>query len=218
MTFKPTAHEIVEYTVPHLETAAFPIVSFGQGCEGEPLLMWQTLREAIIEIRKHTSKGSININTNGSMPQAVKALCEVGLDSIRVSLNSVRKHVYDPYYCPNNYNFEDIIESLKVMNSFGGWTSINYFVFPGMTDSVEEYEALRKVISETGLKMIQWRNFNIDPDWYLGKINITDTGEALGVKQLMELIHEEFSEVKFGYFNPPIERIKGDFKMDFAHH
>ncbi len=216
LTFKPTAHEIVEYTVPHLETAPYPIVSFGQGCEGEPLLMWQTLREAIIEIRKHTSKGSININTNGSMPQAVKALCEVGLDSIRVSLNSVRKHVYDPYYCPNNYKFEDIIESLKVMNSFGGWTSINYFVFPGMTDSVEEYEALRKVIRETGLKMIQWRNFNIDPDWYLGKINITDTGEALGIKQLMELIHEEFPEVKFGYFNPPMERIKGDFQLDFA--
>ena len=41
---------------------------------------------------------------------------------------------------------------------------INYFVFPGMTDSVAEYEALRKVIRETGLKMIQWRNFNIDPD------------------------------------------------------
>ena len=218
LTFKPTAHEIIEYTVPHLETAPYPIVSFGQGCEGEPLLMWQTLREAIIEIRKHTSKGSININTNGSMPQAVKALCEVGLDSIRVSLNSVRKHVYDPYYCPNNYKFEDIIESLKVMNSFGGWTSINYFVFPGMTDSVEEYEALRKVIRETGLKMIQWRNFNIDPDWYLGKINITDTGEALGIKQLMELIHEEFPEVKFGYFNPPMERIKGDFQVDFARH
>ena len=218
LTFKPTAHEIVEYTVPHLETAPYPIVSFGQGCEGEPLLMWQTLREAIIEIRKHTTKGSININTNGSMPQAVKALCEVGLDSIRVSLNSVRKHVYDPYYCPNNYKFEDIIESLKVMNSFGGWTSINYFVFPGMTDSVEEYEALRIVIRETGLKMIQWRNFNIDPDWYLGKINITDTGEALGVKQLMELIHEEFPEVKFGYFNPPMERIKGNYQHDFAHH
>jgi hypothetical protein len=132
-------------------------------------------------------------------------------------LNSVRKNIYEPYYCPNNYTFEDIIESLKVVNSFGGWTSINYFVFPGMTDSVEEYEALRKVITATGLKMIQWRNFNIDPDWYLGKINVTDTGEFIGVKQLMELIQEEFPYLKFGYFNPPIERIKGNYAMDFAH-
>lgn len=217
LTFKPSAEEIVEYTVPHLETAPFPIVSFGQGCEGEPLLMWQTIKESIIQIRKHTDKGSININTNGSMPEAVEELCKVGLNSIRVSLNSVRKNIYEPYYCPNNYAFEDIIESLKVMKRHGGWTSINYFVFPGMTDSIEEYEALRKVIKETGLKMIQWRNFNIDPDWYLGKINVADAGECLGVKQLMELIKEEFPEIKYGYFNPPIERIKGNFETDFAH-
>ena len=216
LTFKPTAEEIVEFTVPHLNNAPFPIISFGQGCEGEPLLMWETIRESIIEIRKHTSKGSININTNGSKPDAVKALCEVGLNSIRVSTNSARKHIYEPYYRPNNYQFEDIIESLKVMRSYGGWTSINYFVFPGMTDSVEEYEALRKLIIDTDLSMIQWRNFNIDPDWYMGKIGVNETGEMLGVKQLMSLIAEEFPKVKFGYFNPPIERIKGNYEIDFA--
>jgi pyruvate-formate lyase-activating enzyme len=217
LTFKPTAEEIVEFTVPHLMNAPYPIISFGQGCEGEPLLMWETLCEAIKEIRKHTNRGSININTNGSMPKAVKAMCEAGLNSIRVSTNSARKEIYTKYYRPNNYQFEDIIESLKVAKSMGAWTSINYFVFPGMTDCEEEYEALRKLIKETGLCMIQWRNFNIDPDWYLGQIGVTETGEMMGVKQLQDLIHEEFPEVKFGYFNPPMERIKGDYEMDFAH-
>ncbi|MBA2248862.1 MAG: radical SAM protein [Chitinophagaceae bacterium] len=217
LMFKPTAEEIVEYTVPHLETAQYPIVSFGQGCEGEPLLMWETINEAIIEIRKHTQRGSININTNGSKPDAVKALCEAGLDSIRVSTNSVRAEIYTPYYRPNNYAFNDIVESLKIVNAYGGWTSINYFVFPGMTDSVDEYEALRKLISATGLKMIQWRNFNIDPDWYLGKIGVNETGERLGIKQMMQLVRDEFPDLKFGYFNPSIERIKGNFEMDFAH-
>lgn len=217
LTFKPTAEEIVEFTVPHLETAPFPIISFGQGCEGEPLLMWETIREAIIEIRKHTPKGSININTNGSKPDAVKALCEAGLNSIRVSMNSARKSVYEAYYRPNNYQFEDIVESLRVVTANGGWASINYFVFPGMSDSVEEYEALRSLIRSTNLSMIQWRNFNIDPDWYLGKIGVTDTGDFIGIKQMMDLIHEEFPEVKFGYFNPSIERIKGNFEADFAH-
>lgn len=217
LSFKPTAEEIVEYTVPHLETAPYPIVSFGQGCEGEPLLMWETIREAITEIRKHTSKGSININTNGSNPVAVRRLCEAGLDSIRVSTNSARREIYLPYYRPNNYDFVDIVESLKVVRDFGGWTSINYFVFPGMTDSVAEYEALRKLIIDTDLRMIQWRNFNIDPDWYLGKISVIDNGEILGMKQLMDLIHEEFPAVQFGYFNPPMERIRGKFDRDFAH-
>jgi pyruvate-formate lyase-activating enzyme len=217
LTFKPTAEEIVEFTVPHLETAPFPIVSFGQGCEGEPLLMWETLRDAILAMRRHTGRGSLNINTNGSRPDAVRALCEAGLDSIRVSLNSARASVYTAYYRPNNYTFDDIVESLRIVRSFGGWASINYFVFPGMTDSVEEYEALRRLIRETGLTMIQWRNFNIDPDWYLGKIGATDTGEFLGVRQLMELIREEFPEVRFGYFNPPMERIRGQYEADFAH-
>ncbi|MBX3257845.1 MAG: radical SAM protein [Chitinophagaceae bacterium] len=217
LTFKPTAEEIVEFTVPHLESAPFPLISFGQGCEGEPLLMWETIKKSIIEIRKHTGKGSININTNGSKPAAVQALCEVGLNSIRVSTNSARKHIYEAYYRPNNYCFEDIVESLKVVRSYNGWASVNYFVFPGMTDSVEEYEALRKLIADTDLTMIQWRNFNIDPDWYMGKIGVHETGECMGVKQLMDLIREEFPKVKYGYFNPPMERITGNYEQDFAH-
>ena len=180
--------------------------------------MWETIKEAIIEIRKHTDKGSININSNGSNPKAVAELAAVGLDSLRVSTNSARPDIYNAYYRPNNYSFQDIVESLKVMTAAGKWTSINYFVFPGMTDTVAEYEALRQLIKDTGLKMIQWRNFNIDPDWYLGKIGVTEPGEIMGVKQMMELIREEFPDLKFGYFNPPIERIKGDFTTEFAHH
>jgi wyosine [tRNA(Phe)-imidazoG37] synthetase (radical SAM superfamily) len=216
LTFRPRAEEIVEFTVPHLQTAPYPIVSFGQGCEGEPLLMWETICEAITEIRKHTHRGSININTNGSKPASVKALVEAGLNSIRVSTNSARKNIYEAYYRPNNYVFEDIVESLRVVKAAGGWTSINYFVFPGMTDSEEEYQALRKLILETGLDMIQWRNFNIDPDWYLGKIGVVETGDAMGVKYLMDLLREEFPRLKFGYFNPPMERIIGEFEKDFA--
>ena len=217
LQFKPTAEEIVEFTVPHLMNAPFPLVSFGQGCEGEPLLMWETIRESIKEIRKHTSRGSININTNGSMPKAVRALCEAGLDSIRVSTNSLQKSWYEKYYRPNNYKFEDIIESLKIVDEFGGWSSINYFVFPGMTDTEGEYEALRKVIKETNLKMIQWRNFNIDPDWYLGKMGVTEPMQIFGVRNLMEMLREEFPNLKYGYFNPAMERIKGDYERDFAH-
>ena len=216
LTFKPTAAEIVEYTVPHLETAPYPIVSFGQGCEGEPLLMWQTNAEAIREIRKHTSKGSININTNGSDPKAVQALVDAGLNSMRVSLNSAQESIYTKYYRPNNYTFSALIESLKVVHNAGGWTSLNYFVFPGMTDSEAEYEALCKLIRETNVSMIQWRNFNIDPDWYLHEIGVTDCGECYGMNNFIENIHAEFPDLKFGYFNPSMERIH-NFDADFAH-
>jgi hypothetical protein len=65
--------------------------------------------------------------------------------------------------------------------------------------------------------MIQWRNFNIDPDWYLGKIGVTDTGACMGVKTMQQELRDEFPELRFGYFNPPIERIRGQFEKDFAH-
>jgi pyruvate-formate lyase-activating enzyme len=208
LTFKPTVKEIVEYTVDHLEKAPNPVISFGQGCEGEPLLMWETIRDAIREIRKKTQKGSININTNASMPEAVEELCKAGLNSIRVSTNSVRKEIYTPYYLPNNYTFEALAESIKVVRKYNGWASINYFVFPGMTDAVEEYEALRKFIIETGLTMIQWRNFNIDPDWYLEKIGVSETGEALGMRKMIGLIRDEFPLLVFGYFNPGRQLIR----------
>jgi pyruvate-formate lyase-activating enzyme len=217
LDFRPTAAEIAEYTVPHLETAPYPVVSFGQGCEGEPLLMWPVIADAIREIRRRTDRGSLNINTNGSMPAAVEKLMQAGLNSIRVSLNSVRETLYNAYYKPNTYRFAHLAESLRIVRRYGGWTSINYFVFPGITDSAEEYEALRAFIRDTGLHMIQWRNFNIDPDWYLELAGIGDTGERLGIRRLLELLREEFPGLKYGYYNPPMERIKGDFAHDFAH-
>ncbi len=205
LDFIPSIDEILEFTIPHLETAERPIVSFGQGCEGEPLLVWQLMRDVITRIRKETKRGIINLNTNGSKPAAVEELMKAGLNSIRVSTNSLRKSVYESYYLPNNYKFEDIIESARIVRQYGGWASINYFTFPGMTDHPEEYEALRQVIRYTDLSMIQWRNFNIDPDWYLGKIGVTELPEGMGIRQVLQSIRREFPHLAFGYFNPPEE-------------
>jgi pyruvate-formate lyase-activating enzyme len=205
LTFKPTVEEFVEIAVPHLQNAERPVVSFGQGCEGEPLLVWEILRDAILEIRRQTNRGIININTNGSKPKAVEELCKAGLNSIRVSTNSARKEVYEKYYLPNNYRFEDIRESARIVRQYGGWASINYFTFPGMTDLEEEYLALRDWIAYSDLSMIQWRNFNIDPDWYLGKLGIAELQQGIGIKTVMQRIREEFPWLAFGYFNPPAE-------------
>lgn len=202
LDFIPTLDEILEFTVPHLEHAERPIISFGQGCEGEPLLVWTLIRDAIRKIRQYTSRGVININTNGSKPRAVEELMKAGLNSIRVSTNSARKPVYEAYYLPNNYQFEDIVESARIVRRYGGWASLNYFTFPGMTDHPEEVEALRRLIRYTNLSMIQWRNFNIDPDWYLGKIGVTELPEGLGIRNVMNALRQEFPNLRYGYFNP----------------
>ncbi len=71
LTFTPTPEEIAELAVPHLMKSGLPVVSFGQGCEGDPLMQPQVLEAAIRGIRSQTQRGIINCNTNGSRPAVV---------------------------------------------------------------------------------------------------------------------------------------------------
>ncbi|MBL7961056.1 radical SAM protein [bacterium] len=210
LNFVPTVEEIVELAVPHLETAERAIISFGQGCEGEPLLQGALIEKSIREIRKQTARGILHINTNGSKPDVIERLFEAGLDSIRVSTNSAQAELYHRYYKPNNYRFEDIVASLMTARTAGKFASINYFVFPGITDSEKESDALLNLINRTQVHLIQWRNFNIDPEWYLTDVCYDYTSKPIGVHALMNKIHDQFPQVQFGYLNKcsdDIERI-----------
>ncbi|MDH7479598.1 MAG: radical SAM protein, partial [Syntrophomonadaceae bacterium] len=60
--FTPSVEEIAELAVPHLEQAAAGIISFGQGCEGEPLLRGRELVRAVEHIRQRTGGGTLNLN------------------------------------------------------------------------------------------------------------------------------------------------------------
>ena len=62
--YRVTAEEIAEVALFHIDNVDDPVVSFGQGCEGEPLMVADVLEEAILLIRKETSKGIINLNSN----------------------------------------------------------------------------------------------------------------------------------------------------------
>ncbi len=68
------AAELAAVALHHLERVPDGIVSFGQGCEGEPLLRGTTIARAIERIRKGASNGTINLNTNGSLPNVAGAL------------------------------------------------------------------------------------------------------------------------------------------------
>jgi len=205
LTFRPTAEEIAELAIHHLRTAPDPIVSFGQGCEGEPLLVWKTIAEAVQLIRKATARGIINVNTNGAWPDAIAALSEAGVDSFRISLNSAQPDWYHRYYRPRNYTFDMVVESIQQAVRLGKWVSINYFTLPGFTDQPAEIQALHHLLRQTRLHMIQWRNFNIDPDWYAQRMNISPDSlqKPYGILRLMRTLRQTFPYLTYGYFNPP---------------
>jgi len=208
LSITPTVDELVEIAVDHLNHAPNAVVSFGQGCEGEPLLEADLIKEAIIQIRKHTQKGIINLNTNASRPEAVENLCKAGLQSIRISMNSAIEKWYMQYFNPKNYSFDHVIESLRIANKYHIWVSVNYFVFPGITDSVPEKEAFYGLLKTFHIDMIQWRNFNIDPEWYLQRINLSEDISSIGVSQLIQDIQRDFPHLTYGYYNPSEEIIQ----------
>ncbi len=205
IAFVPTPDEICGVAVPHLQKARRAVVSFGQGCEGEPLLQGETLARAIKMMRESTSRGTINLNTNGSLPGTVEHLCQSGLDSIRVSLNSARPDFYHAYFKPRGYSFEDVCESIKRVKKAGGFASINYFVLPGFTDTEEEFHALAALLEKTGLDLIQMRNLNMDPEWYLKEMAQAEKSRPLGIRRLARKISKSFPHVRLGYFNPCLD-------------
>jgi len=201
--FIPTPQEISEIALFHLENVKDAVVSFGQGCEGEPLLVGDTIEESIKLIRKQTKKGIININTNASRPDALARLFDAGLDSARVSLNSVREIYYKRYYKPKNYRFSDVLRSVKIAKKKCGFVSINYLVMPGFTDSLGEFAALKRFIEKYHIDMIQWRNLNYDPLGYFRELKFTaDQSKMLGVKEIIISLGREFPGLLMGYFNP----------------
>ncbi|MGQ9615223.1 MAG: radical SAM protein [Spirochaetota bacterium] len=209
ISFIPEVDEIVEVAVSHLEHAERAVVSFGQGCEGEPLLVGELIEDSIREIRKRTERGVININTNGSKPGVIERLCRAGLDSIRVSVNSAQEDYYNRYFLPVDYIFEDVIESLKIARSFNIWTSINYFIFPGLTDHPIEMEALKSFINKVKLNMVQTRNINIDPEFYIQELHLSELGPCFkGMRNWLEFMKRNFPWLKIGYFNPPREEMR----------
>ncbi len=202
ISFVPSPKEISRMAIEHLTRAEKPIVSFGQGCEGEPLLQAEVIARAIRLIRAETGRGTINLNSNASLPLSLEKLVHAGLDSLRVSLNSAQEQYYTSYYRPNGYSFSDVLTSIRLMKDAGRFVSLNYFVLPGVTDSPGEYEALCSLILSCRPDFIQLRNLNMDPEWYLQTIAFPENEPAQGIRPWYKALQKEFPVLKFGYFNP----------------
>jgi len=203
--FTPEPDEIAEIALQHINTVDNAVVSFGQGCEGEPLLAAHVIGPAIEMIRKKTDKGTINLNTNASRTDLLKELFHAGLDSIRVSINSFQPKTYDRYFRPVNYDFDDVINSIDLALSIDKHVALNYLNCPGFTDSPEETKAIEQFLDQYPIHLIQWRNLNIDPLWYYDQMFDTMPSTPIGVKQLLTHLKQHYPSLRFGYFNPPKE-------------
>ena len=205
--FTPRPEEVAEVALSHIERVPQAVVSFGQGCEGDPLLAAEVIEPAVRRIRAATQAGTINLNTNASRPRVLARLMKAGLDSVRISINSLRPECYEAYFRPRDYRFEDVLTSIRVGLDHGGHLALNYLNMPGFTDTPEEIAALTALLHTHPLHLIQWRNLNFDPLRYYQAMAAAElSGPSVGMARLVKQLRREFPGLRHGYFNPPREK------------
>ncbi len=186
IAYEADAGDLAKIAVHHLERVEDGIVSFGQGCEGEPLLRSITIARAIETVRNVRSNGTINLNTNGSQPAALERCIDAGLQAVRVSLNSFRPKAYAAYYRPAGYALDDVLASIRLATQRGLRVSLNLLTHPGVTDAADEVTAMEAFLREVPVAMVQTRTLNIDPHRYFETVGRPKA--PLGMRRAIETI------------------------------
>ena len=198
----PTAEELAEVGAWHLGRAAGrAMISFGQGCEGEPLTRWKILAKATRLIRATTSRGSINLNTNGSLTVGLEALLDAGLDAVRVSLNSASPELYRAYYRPRHFDWEDVERSIALARRRRAFVALNLLMFPGVTDRKGEVEALERLVRRYRVDQLQTRSLAIDPLDYIELASERGAGgEPVGIPAMLRHLKKKAPWLVIGNF------------------
>jgi pyruvate-formate lyase-activating enzyme len=190
---EPDVDALSRIALAHLERVPDGIVSFGQGCEGEPLLRSTAIARTIEHIRAHRTNGTVNLNTNGSLPKSLGTLIDAGLDAVRVSLNSFRPPVYAAYYRPAGYALDDVLESITLAVRKGLRVSLNLLTHPGVTDEAAEVAAATAFLRQTRVALVQTRTLNIDPHVYFSRVG--RPLEPIGMRAALEALRQTGAEL-----------------------
>ncbi len=152
------------------------------------MLRSTAIAKTIERIRAGRSSGTVNLNTNGSLPKSLRALIDAGLDAVRISLNSFRPSVYTAYYRPAGYSLDDVLESITLAVRSGLRVSLNLLTHPGVTDEAAEVVAATAFLRETRVALVQTRTLNIDPLVYFSRVG--RPVEPIGMRAALEAIRQ----------------------------
>jgi len=203
--FHATAEEVAGLAAQHI-AAGGTLVSFGRACEGEPLLSARLVEDAIRLIRGTTRSGTIHLETNGSVPAALRRLGAAGLDAVTIRIASARADIYETVHRPEGYRFADVRASLRVAAEQRLATSLVIPVLPGIFDRAEEIAALVGLAGELREgSAILLRDLAADPLRALALMKGREP--SIGVARAVERLREELPHLRVGSFVRPLARI-----------
>ena len=203
--FHATAEEVAALATQHI-AAGGTLVSFGRACEGEPLLAARLVEDSIRLIRATTRSGTIHLETNGSVPAALRRLAATGLDAVTIRIASARADTYEALQRPEGYSFADVRASLRIAAELRLATSLLIPVLPGIFDRAEEIAALVGLAGELREgSAILLRDLAADPLRALALMKGREP--SIGVARALERLRDELPHLRIGSFVRPLARI-----------
>jgi hypothetical protein len=205
--FHPTTDEIARLAIDHL-AAGGTMLGFGRVCEGEPLQSAREIEGAIARIRLGTRHGTIHLDTNGSLPGALRRLRSAGLDSICIRMVSARAATYETLHGPDGYRFTDVRASLRLAVDLRLAVSVLVLVLPGVFDRADELAELSAVLSELpdGSSLLL-RDLHADPLRALARVQSRGV-EPVGVSRAIDRVREQVGHIRIGAFVRPLAGTK----------
>jgi pyruvate-formate lyase-activating enzyme len=203
--FRPTPDEIADAASRHLEGGG-SMIAFGRACEGEPLLAARVIEVAIVAIRAHTRLGTIHLETNGSLPMALRRLCETGLDSVAVRLVSARAETYEAIHRPDGFRFADVRTSIANAIATKVSVALRVLVLPGLADRTRELDALLSLAGDlpAGSSLVL-SDLAADPQRAL---RIVSTSEAaLGMDRMLDRLRTDAAHLRIVALPRPLVRL-----------
>jgi pyruvate-formate lyase-activating enzyme len=192
--FKPSADEVMDVASRHLE-AGGAVVAFGRACEGEPLLVARLIEAAIAGIRARTRRGTIHLETNGSLPVALRRLCDAGLDSVAVRITSARPETYESIHRPAGFRLKDVRASIATAVQANIAVALRVLVLPGLIDRENEIDALVGLAGELpDGSSIALSDLAVDPARALELVPRSE--QALGVMRMIERLRADAAHLR----------------------
>jgi len=203
--FRPTPEELVDAASRHLEGGG-TVVAFGRACEGEPLLAVRLIDDAIVGIRERTRLGTIHLETNGSLPIALRRLCEAGLDSVAIRLASARAETYEAIHRPDGFRFADVRASIASVIAARVSVALRVLTLPGLTDRQRELDALIGLAGELPAKSsLVLCGLAADPQRSLRVAPASEPTE--GMERMLDRLHTDAAHLRIVALPRPLVRL-----------
>jgi pyruvate-formate lyase-activating enzyme len=163
------------------------------------------LEAAIVAIRERTRLGIIHLETNGSLPVALRRLCDAGLDSVAVRLASARAETYEAIHRPEGFRFADVRTSIANTLATKVSVAVRVLALPGLTDRRRELDALVGLAGDLSAgSSLVLSDLAADPQRVLGLLSASEP--PLGMGRMLDRLRSDAAHLRVVALPRPLVR------------